>query len=451
MQSDHLPRQRAVCESSEVYPFETTSNGQESNLVTRVISRSRHVAVGVGLLGAFGIGVVVGGGGIADGHVAVAESSLVGSPEFKTLEDTWDLIHEQWALPEKLDDSKLIYGAAQGMVDAIGDEGHSAFLDPEMTLTRAEQSQSEFVGIGVDVTSRCGVPEVLSTISGSPAEKSGLKQGDIIIEVDGAPTRKMDISGLREAILGAEGDSLTLTIERPGVADPIHVDVVRATIPRRQVTWNWLPEKTAHLQLTAFDPGVNSKLRNSLREINNAGAERLILDLRGNPGGLVTEVIGVASEFLPEGSTIFQEQSRDGSIHAKRTVGQLGSWLEKPLIVLIDGESASGAEVLAAALRDNGRAELIGETTFGTGTVISTFPQDDGSSVMLGTAFWLTPAGDLIWGVGVDPDEFVTLAPDAFPARPEDDPDVTVDELSQLADRQLQAAFAALNVVETDG
>lgn len=412
---------------------------------------SRRLALGVGFVATFGLGVVVGGGGLANGHAVVAESSLVGSPEFQTLEDTWELIHEEWALPDELDDSKLIYGAAQGMVDAIGDEGHSAFLDPAMTIDRAERSQSEFVGIGVDVTSRCGVPAVLSTIPGSPAERAGLQQGDIIVEVDGAPTRKMDISGLRDAILGAEGGALTLTIERPGVAEPLRIDLVRATIPRRQVTWNWLPEKTAHLQLTAFDPGVNAKLREALREIDGEGAERLILDLRGNPGGLVTEVIGVASEFLPEGSTIFQEQARDGSTRAIRTVGQLGAWLDKPLIVLIDGESASGAEVLAAALRDNGRSELIGETTFGTGTVISTFPQEDGSSVMLGTAFWLTPSGELIWGEGVDPDTFVSLAPDAFPARPEDDADVTLDELAKLPDRQLQAAFAELAEVEIDG
>lgn len=432
------------------FPESLQAGGNKEHF-RRIVARSRGLAISAGFAGAFGLGVVVGGVGVGGDNVTVAESSLVGSPEFKTLEETWDVIHEQWALPEELDDSKLIYGAAQGMVDAIGDEGHSAFLDPEMTIDRAELSTSEFVGIGVDVTSRCGVPAVLSTIPGSPAERAGMRQGDIIVEVDGAPTRKMDISGLRDAILGAEGASLTLTIERPGVAEPLYIDVVRATIPRRQVTWSWLPEKTAHLQLTAFDPGVNTRFRAALREINAAGAERLILDLRGNPGGLVTEVIGVASEFMPEGSTIFQEQSRDGSTHAIRTVGQLGSWLEKPLIVLIDGESASGAEVLAASLRDNGRAELIGETTFGTGTVISTFPQADGSSVMLGTAFWLTPDGDLIWGEGVDPDQFVTLAPDAFPARPEDDADVTLDELSQLADRQLQAAYAALDGVETDG
>jgi carboxyl-terminal processing protease len=174
------------------------------------------------------------------------------------------------------------------------------------------------------------------------------------------------------------------------------------------------------------------------------GAERLILDLRGNPGGLVPEVIGVASQFLDEGVTIFQEQGREGEPKLIKTVGRLGQWLDLALVVLIDDQSASGAEVLAAALRENGRATLVGETTFGTGTVLSTFPQDDGSSVVLGTAFWLTPEGEHVWQNGVDPDQFVTLAPNAFPSRPEDDPELTAAELTDTEDDQLQAAFAAL-------
>ena len=127
-----------------------------------------------------------------------------------------------------------------------------------------------------------------------------------------------------------------------------------------------------------------------------------------------------------------------------KTVGRTGAWLDLALVVLIDDDSASGAEVLAAALRDNGRAQLIGETTFGTGTVLTTFPQDDGSSVVLATAFWLTPDGDLVWKEGVEPDQFVTLARDAFPSRPEDDPELTEGELEGSADAQLRAAFEAL-------
>jgi carboxyl-terminal processing protease len=184
-----------------------------------------------------------------------------------------------------------------------------------------------------------------------------------------------------------------------------------------------------------------------LETIRKAGAQRLILDLRGNPGGLVPEVIGVASQFLDEGSTIFQEKERDQEARPIQTVGRNGAWLDLALVVLIDDDSASGAEVLAAALRDNGRAQLVGETTFGTGTVLTTFPQDDGSSVVLATAFWLTPDGDHVWQEGVEPDQFVTLARDAFPSRPEDDPEMTKSELEGSADAQLRAAFAALEEV----
>jgi len=288
---------------------------------------------------------------------------------------------------------------------------------------------------------------VASTMSGSPAEAAGIQPGDVIAEVDEVSTRRMDTSSLRDLILGKEGDDLTLTIERPSEPDPLRIDVTRETIERHPVTWRWLPDKTVHLRVTDFEPGVNQKVRSALETIRKEGAQRLILDLRGNPGGLVPEVIGVASEFLDEGSTIFQEKEREQEARPIQTVGRTGSWLDLALVVLIDDDSASGAEVLAAALRDNGRAQLVGETTFGTGTVLTTFPQDDGSSVVLATAFWLTPDGDHVWKEGVEPDQFVTLARDAFPSRPEDDPELTESELEGSADAQLRAAFDAVEDV----
>ena len=392
------------------------------------------------------------GAGFSDGaSEAVAESSLTGRAEFATLEETRELIHEQWPDPEQIDDATLIYGAAKGMVDAIGDEGHSGFLDPESAAEMEQAKEAEYVGIGVEVDSRCGVPVVAATMTGSPAEEAGLRPGDVIAEVDDVSTRRMDTRGLRDLILGKEGDQLTLTIERPSESSQIQIDVVRKTIERQLVTWRWLPDKTVHLRVTGFEPGVNQKVRSALQTIRSEGARQLILDLRGNPGGLVPEVIGVASEFLDEGSTIFQEQERDQEARPIKTVGRTGQWLDLALVVLIDDDSASGAEVLAAALRDNGRARLVGETTFGTGTVLTTFPQDDGSSVVLATAFWLTPDGDRVWQEGVEPDQFVSLAKDVFPSRPEDDPELSVNELEASADAQLQAAFEALGDELTTG
>jgi carboxyl-terminal processing protease len=395
--------------------------------------------------GTFALGLLAGTGLSHGAGDAVAESSLTGRPEFATLEKTWELIHEQWPDPEGIDDAALIYGATKGMVDAIGDEGHSTFLDPEAAAEFARARESSYVGIGVEVDSRCGVPIVAATMEGSPARAAGLLPGDVITEVNSVSTRRADMRELKELILGEEGDPLTLTIERANEPDPLRIEVVRQTIATAAVSWRWLPQQTVQLRITGFEPGVSQQVRAALQTIRDEGAQRLILDLRGNPGGLVPEVIGVGSQFLDEGKTIFQEDPGDRDPMPIKTVGRDGKWLDLALVVLIDDGSASGAEVLAAALRDNGRARLIGDTTFGTGTVLSTFPHDDGSSLVLATAFWLTPQGERVWQEGVDPDQFVSLARDAFPSRPEDDPVVSESELAASADAQLQAAFAALD------
>jgi carboxyl-terminal processing protease len=425
--------------------FQTIDEGRDRTAVFASLGRRwRAGAAATTVMGAFALGLVAGGSGLGGSRDAVAESSLTGRPEFATLEETWQLIHEQWPDPAQIDDAALVYGAAKGMVAAIGDEGHSGFLDPVSAKEMEQAQQAEYVGIGVEVDSRCGVPVVASTMTGSPAEAAGLQPGDVIAEVDDVSTRRMDIHELRDLILGKEGDYLTLTIERPSEPDPLRINVTRQTIESHPVTWRWLPDHTIQLRITDFQPGVNQKVRSALETIREKGAQRLILDLRGNPGGLVPEVIGVASEFLDEGSTIFFEKERDQDAHPIETVGRTGEWLDLALVVLIDDDSASGAEVLAAALRDNGRAQLVGETTFGTGTVLTTFPQDDGSSVVLATAFWLTPDGDLVWKEGVEPDQFVALARDVFPSRPEDDPELTKGELEGSADAQLRAAFEAV-------
>src|SRR5215218_5539146 len=228
--------------------------------------------------GAFALGVLAGGSDLGGSRDAVAESSLTGRAEFATLEETWELIHEQWPEPEQIDDADLIYGAAKGMVAAIGDEGHSGFLDPASAAAMEEAQKAEYVGIGVEVDSRCGVPIVASTMKGSPAEAAGLQPGDVIAEVDDVSTRRMDMGSLRELILGKEGDHLTLTIERPSEPDPLRIDVIRQTIERHPVTWRWLPDSTVHLRVTDFQPGVNQKVRSALQTIREAGAKRLVLD-----------------------------------------------------------------------------------------------------------------------------------------------------------------------------
>jgi carboxyl-terminal processing protease len=389
---------------------------------------------------AFGAGVAVDQAAWQDGPSANAASSFTDLEEFETLQATWDLIHDQYIAADEVDDKELIYGAAAGMVDALGDTGHSRFLPPEDAKEFDEATQGKFVGIGVELDNRDGRPIVVAPIDGSPADEAGILPGDTILEVNGQSTDGLDFAELRDLIRGDAGGSVTLRLRHAGADASYEVTLTRRVIVIRPVTWRMLPDNVAHVRLSDFSVGATKALEAALGDARAAGAEGIVLDLRNNPGGLVSEAIGVASQFMPEGTTIYQQQEKGGEPKPVRTVGDHGSGLDLPMVVLANNYSASAAEIVAGALRDNGRATLLGTTTYGTGTVLIPFEQDDGSVVLLGTALWLTADGDQIWKEGVEPDEVVELALDAIPSRPTDDSEVLSSELRRLDDSQLRAA-----------
>ena len=201
-----------------------------------------------------------------------------------------------------------------------------------------------------------------------------------------------------------------------------------------------LPNHIALIRLSEFSAGATDGVKKALKDAKAQGATGLILDLRNNPGGLVFEAVGVASQFLPEGTPIYQVQERDQKPSMIRTTG-IGEGTDLPLVVLINNGSASSSEIVASALQDSGRAKLIGDTTFGTGTVLSPTTLDDGSILLLGTALWLTPKGAQIWHVGIKPDIAVDLPTDATPFRPGADPVTSVDAITASGDVQLIRAF----------
>lgn len=377
------------------------------------------------------------------GGEAGASSSLTDTPEFATLQATWDLIHSEWAVPDEVDDAALLYGAAAGMVDALGDEGHSRFLDPEAASKFAEATQGEFTGVGVEIDVRTGVPVVVAPIDGSPADEAGVRSGDTIVEIDGQETDRLTLDEVADLIRGEAGTSVTLGLLRRGGTAPLEVTLTRREITLEPVSWRMLPGGIAQVRIAGFTAGATEDLKAALTAIRGRGAEAIVLDLRNNPGGLVTEAIGVASQFMAEGATIFQQQGRDGPPQPVKTVGRDGLWLDRPLVVLVNGGSASAAEIVGGALRDQGRATLIGETTFGTGTVLAPFAQPDGSVVLLGTALWLTPDGERLWKEGVTPDAEVELPLDAVPSRPADDASLTEAEWRALDDLQLRKGYEA--------
>jgi carboxyl-terminal processing protease len=249
---------------------------------------------------------------------------------------------------------------------------------------------------------------------------------------------------------GDAGTPVTLTIERNGESDLLKITVIRARIDLDPVTWALLPDGIALVQLHEFSAGSGQELNKALKDIVGSGpVNGIVLDLRNNPGGLVNEAITVASQFMPEGSTVYIEKDRDGTETSVNSIGNDGPALDIPVVVLVNRGSASAAEMIAGSLRDNGRAELVGERTYGTGTVVSTFDLDGGSALALGTSFWLTPAGDLAWKVGIVPDVDVRQSNPGSILDITDGETVTEAQIDASGDAQLQAAMSTLQGAAT--
>ena len=381
-----------------------------------------------------------------DGEGAGAASSFVDAPEFQVLQETWDLAHDRYVESSTIDDANLIYGAAAGMVGALGDENHSRFLAPEEVESYNQSLRGQLTGIGVYLDYLGPEPVITRPIEGGPAIAAGIQSNDIIIMIDGEPTKGVDSVTIGNSLRGEAGTDVTVEVLRPETEETLTFTLTRAEIKLDPVTWGMLPGGVAHIRLSQFTGGSLDEMKLAIQEARAAGATAIILDLRDNPGGLVNEAIGIASEFLPLNEVIYKERNRDGVVSVKRTLpGQ--SAVDLPLVVLINEFSASAAEILAGAIRDNDRGILIGETTLGTGTVLSQFDISNGASVLLGTDLWLTASGDQIWKLGVEPDEVVVLPDDVAPTLPELDPDVTDEELEESEDTQLQAAYEEVTSV----
>lgn len=374
-----------------------------------------------------------------------ASNALVDQPEFSVLESVWALIGERYADPDAIDAQNLLYGAASGMVEALGDTGHSAFLEPEEAKAYRAALSGELIGLGISIDYVNGEPVIVTPIEDSPAQRAGLQAGDIIVEIDGVSTLRLTDAEVSDLLRGEEGTPVHLTIDRADAPDLLEIRVVRGRIELDPVTWSVLPNGIGIVQLHEFSDGSGQALRTALLDLAAAGAvEGIVLDLRNNPGGYVHEAITVASQFLPEGTTIYRKQERGAAEEAVASIGNDGAALDVPLVVLVNRASASASEMVAAALRDSGRAQIVGERTFGTGTIVTTIGMDDGAALALGTALWTTPDGDVVWKVGLEPDVEVRQRASDQPIELEDGKSVTGGQLVASSDTQL---FAALDVL----
>lgn len=368
---------------------------------------------------------------------------VASGPNFSLIHDAWDVIDKVYVDRSALRTDPLTYGAIEGMVSALGDTGHSTFLSPEMAKAEQKMLRGQYAGVGLEIGPKNGFITVVAPIDNSPASKAGIHAGDEILKVDGSAVTHLPLQEVVQKISGPAGTRVTLDIYDPHSHQTSSVTLTRARIQMEPVSWRAIPGTTmADLRLSAFSTGTTQKLRDALREIAKRKSTGIVLDLRNNPGGELREAVGVASQFLSTGN-VLQEKNTEGAIKAV-PVETGGLALSVPLVVLVNGGTASAAEIVAGAIQDAKRGMLVGERTFGTGTVLAGFQLPGGSELFLAVREWLTPNGRTIWHTGIAPDVSVALLPNAERITPGDLGKMSPEQFQATSDAQLLKAVQML-------
>ena len=321
--------------------------------------------------------------------------------EFAVFWEAWHLIESEFygELPTM---QEVTYGAIRGVLVAVGDDGTS-FIDPERAAVMREDITGGFEGIGAVVNMLPnGRLTIVEPLPGRPAAQAGLQQGDLVLQVDDTPIQNMTLIEAVSLIRGPAGSTVRLTILRKGVKEPFEVAIVRARIEIEVVESRMLDGDIAYVRLAEFNAKATKELQEALRELLAQEPAGLIFDLRSNPGGYLQTSVEVTSQFLDEGLAL-TEKGR-GDLDREYRVESGGLATEVPLVVLVNAGSASASEIVAGAIQDSGRGILVGERTFGKGSVQLPHTLSDGSELRITIARWFTPKGREIQGIGIIPD-----------------------------------------------
>ena len=347
--------------------------------------------------------------------------------------NVWNLLEEKYVsstTTDAISREERVQGAIAGLVASYGDP-YTVYMPPEEATAFAEEIAGNFSGVGMEVGMRDGIVTVISPLPGTPAEKAGIVAGDSIIKIDDITTEGMSTDEAVRRIRGEEGTEVKITIFRKGETEFREISIVRDTIV---IPTSKIEERNGVfiVSLYSFNALAEVEMQNALRAFVKSGKSKLIFDLRGNPGGYLESAVSIGSYFIPLGKVIVRESfggAQEEQLY--RSSGkELGKSAPKKMVVLIDGGSASAAEILAGALKEHGIATLIGETTFGKGSVQELVPLNDNSSVKITIARWLTPNGTSISNGGLAPDIEVKRTP---------------EDREKLLDPQLDAAIEFLN------
>ncbi len=390
--------------------------------------------------------IAFGAGMVADRAVAAPAPSAQQSPPlqgFDVYEQALKDIRTNYVGRKDLTDQQLLYGSIAGMVNALGDTNHSRFLTPAEYKQLQSELSGTVAGIGVLIDQANGAFVVQKVIAASPAEKAGIEPGDQIVAVDGKQVAGLTFEELASLIRGAIGTKVTVTVIHPGSTASTSLTMTRAQISMPLVEAGLVPgTHIFDITLFEFSDGAANQVKAALAEAKSAGATSLILDLRGNPGGIADEAQAVASQFLSKGNVYLVEDANGN----KTSIPVDTSWKATtlPLVVLVDGNTASAAEIVAGAIQDAGRGKIVGVNTIGTGTVLEPFPLSDGSVLLLGVRDWLTPDGHRIFGVGIKPDKVVSLPVGGQPLDPSSFPKMSLATIQASGDAQLIEAIKEL-------
>ncbi len=302
----------------------------------------------------------------------------------------------------------LVYGAIRGMLATL--DPHSSYMTPDMYKEMQVETRGEFGGLGIQI----GVKEhritVIAPIEDTPADVAGIESGDVITKVDDFPTKVLTLMEAVHKMRGPKGTKVTLTVEREGSKTPIQFTLIRDTIKIQSVRSRVLDERIGYVRISQFQEATAEDLGNKLAELKERNVQGLILDLRNNPGGLLSAAVGVSEQFLEADKLVVSIKGRDGKKDEYRARMQSAHY-EYPMIVLVNQGSASASEIVAAAMQDWGKAVIVGKTTFGKGSVQTILPLSDGSGLRLTTAKYYTPRGESIHKIGVKPDIVVESKP----------------------------------------
>ena len=315
--------------------------------------------------------------------------------------EAWNLLH-LYFVDQPLDDNALMEGAIRGMISALEDP-HTRYSDPQQYKEEIESSAGEYQGIGAYVDVSGEYVRITSPIPGSPAEEAGLRTDDLVIGINGEDVTGKDPNEVLLDIRGPEGTPVLLTIRR-GEDEPFDVEVIRRKIETASVEGEMLESGIAYVSMSQFGDNTTRELRDTLDSLMKQKPQGLILDLRNNGGGYLTGAVETASEFLPVGTTVLIEKEGDGTETVYKTERGGGRALDVPMVILINGGTASASEIVTGALRCAGRAEVIGTTSYGKGSVQIQPRLKNGGAVSVTIARWYMPDDTLIHGIGIEPD-----------------------------------------------